>query len=153
MTTAQDYADLGLEPPICDHWLTRRNRECGQPVVSGEDKCVYHGGGRLLLAANVREFREQISENIVPVAINRLMDILLDEDAMPNDVIRAAFGLMDRVGMGPVQGIQIEGNLNVQSPLTAIQGLLTAVASRLPQQVESGLPVLDAEEVVDKPEE
>lgn len=150
MTTAQDFLDLGLEPPICGHWLAKRERHCGQPTFPGETLCVYHGGGRLILAANVKEFRDQISENIIPVAISRLMDILLDEDAMPNDVIRAAFGLMDRVGMGPVQGIQIDANISTQSPLVAIQGLLTAVASRLPA---ADLPVLDGEEVVDEPEE
>lgn len=146
MTIATDYTDLGLTPPVCDHWLAKRQRYCGQPVVAGEMLCVYHGGGRLLLAASVKEFREQISENLLPLAINRLMDILLDEDAMPNDVIRAAFGLMDRVGMGPVQGIQIDGNISVESPLHVIQGLLTSVAARLPA-LEA--PVEDAVVVVD----
>lgn len=92
----------------------------------------------------IADARKSMAESIVPVAMQRLLDIILDEEAAYPDVIRAAFGIMDRVGLGPVQGLQIDARVQAEAPLAAIQALLSRVAARLPSEEDEG-EVVDAE--------
>jgi len=138
-----DYVDLGLEPPGCSMWMPKRRKPCGQPAIGKTSRCIYHGGRQLATVEGIVDFRTQMAETIVPVAMQRLWDIIMDEEAAYPDVIRAAFGIMDRVGLGPVQGLQIDATVRTEAPLQAIQQLLARVAERLPVQEEP--EILDAE--------
>lgn len=137
----EEYLELGLSLPGCQQWLPRKNRYCGQPQVDRSPLCRYHGGLDLVAVEDVAGLRKQMTEAILPVAIARLLDIVDNPDSVDADVIRAAFGIMDRVGLGPVQGLVIDGNVNVQAPLDALQGMLSQVAARMVPTPE----IVDAE--------
>lgn len=140
-----DYTDLGLPPPKCEFWLTKRGKFCGQDAIGTTERCIYHGGRLLHTAGTLTEFRKEMADTIVPVAMQRLWDIIMDEKAAYPDVIRAAFGIMDRVGLGPVQGLQIDANVRTEAPLAAIQQFLNRVADRLPPAAGDDDDIIDAE--------
>jgi hypothetical protein len=139
-----EFEELGLDPPTCKKLLPKRNRMCGQDAIGTTERCIYHGGRLLDSKQSIVEFRKEMADAIVPVAMQRLWDIIMDEKATHTDVIRAAFGIMDRVGLGPVQGLQIDANVRTEAPLQAIQQLLNRVADRLPPTGEDE-EILDAE--------
>lgn len=152
----EDLVELGLVRPQCSH-ITGKGRRCGQEVEPDSDRCVYHGGAEVPVAKLVASQREEMMRSLLPLAVMRLEQILLDPMVKEEVVVRAAFGLMDRIGLGPVSGLAIEAKVEVgQTPSELLLASLARIAERLHTQdatereLSSALPdddVVDAEVV------
>lgn len=125
---------LGLAPPMCSH-IKPDGKRCSQEAMSESTKCIYHGGVEVQVAKVVAAQREQMMQTLLPVAIRRLEGVLLDPEAKEEVVVRAAFGLMDRVGLGPVAGLTIDAKVEMgQTPSELLLASLAKIAERLQTQ-------------------
>jgi hypothetical protein len=138
--------ELGVYmPEKCRHWNERKDRFCTQTAVEDSEFCVYHGGNEKVQALEVAEHRKQLLSVGVPLAVVRLIDILYDPREKTENVIRAALGILDRVGLGPIGGIVVTADESATAPLEALTSALQAIANRREVVVE------DAEVVEDGP--
>lgn len=129
-----DLAELGLAPPQCSH-VKSDGRRCGQEATIDSSKCIYHGGAEVATAKMVSLQREEMMRTLLPLAVRRLEGVLLDPEAKEEVVVRAAFGLMDRIGLGPVSGLAIEAKVEVgQTPSELLLASLARIAERLQAQ-------------------
>lgn len=130
-----ELAELGLLPARmpgrCEHWIEKKMRWCSQPALPGVDLCAYHGGDAALRARTAGEVREQILKTLIPTAVQRLYEIVSDPDEKSENVIRAAFGLMDRVGIGPVSGLVVDAAVEHRAPLELLAEALERVSGAL----------------------
>lgn len=126
-----ELRELGVFlPEKCRHWNERKDRFCVQTAVDGSDFCVYHGGEQQVQAMEVAEHRKQLLAVGVPIAVVRLIDILNDPKEKTENVIRAALGILDRVGLGPIGGIVVSADETATAPLEALTSALQAIADR-----------------------
>jgi hypothetical protein len=140
----EELRDLGVfMPEKCRHWNERKERFCTQTAVDDSDFCVYHGGNQQVQALEVAEHRKQLLAVGVPIAVVRLIDVLNDPHEKSENVIRAAFGILDRVGLGPIAGLVVHADETVTAPLEALTAALNAVASRRELVVEDAVVVED----------
>lgn len=137
--------ELGVYlPEKCRHWNDRKERFCTQTAVEDSDFCVYHGGNEQVQALEIAEHRKQLLSVGVPLAVVRLIDILNDPKEKTENVIRAAFGVLDRVGLGPIGGIVVSADESATAPLEALTSALQAIANRRELVIEDA-------EIVDMP--
>lgn len=74
---------------------------------------------------------------ILPKASERIVQILDNDEAKDQDVIKIWQTTMDRIGLAAVQGLMVEGTLNVEAPMDILRRMLTPA------------PALELDDVVD----
>lgn len=148
MSLGSELRELGVHlPDRCTHFNERKDRFCTQTAVEDSDFCVYHGGGEQVKAIEVAEHRKQLLTAGVPQAIVRLLEIINDPNEKTENVIRAALGILDRVGLGPIAGVVVSADDSVSAPLDALTQALNAIADR---RAATELTIEDAEIVEDE---
>src|SRR3954454_16820526 len=102
---------------------------CEVPVISPGMKCMKHGGMELIkqekaeLERVVIAQRKRLEEEVLPKATKRILDILNDEEAKDADVVNIWKTVMDRVGLASVQGLVVEGAIQVEAPLDILRSM------------------------------
>jgi hypothetical protein len=135
MSIDEDLQELGLSK-TCGHLVvTQINGQlfkdpCDTPVVEYGGKCTKHGGLELvkqqkaLHQKTVLAQRQKLEEEVLPKATQRILDILNNEEAKDADVINIWKTVMDRIGLAAVQGVVVEGNIQIEAPLDILRRML-----------------------------
>jgi hypothetical protein len=87
----------------CVHTIKSTGERCKQAPMKGQTECWKHGGGapQKMLAAKLRLL------SLVEPSLEALARVINDRQALDADKIRAAFGVLDRVGIGPEQVLKV----------------------------------------------
>jgi hypothetical protein len=131
---ADDYARLfNLEPdkqmqtfggisplvPVvleqCNH-LTRANRACQRDAVPGTGRCGYHGGQWVTENERAAVVKE-ISGRLVDISDRavRVIADLMDNAKSEKVRLDAAIAVLDRVGVGPTQTLELDLTTSAES--------------------------------------
>lgn len=131
----EDMEDIGLGN-ICGEIVATQvsgqifREPCTTPVVSPGGRCTRHGGLELVkqekaeLERTVIAQRKKIEEELLPKATARILEILNNEEAKDADVINVWKTIMDRIGLAAVQGIVVEGSVQIEAPLDILRKML-----------------------------
>lgn len=120
-----------VEPGGCDYWMVEPERYCKHSAIAQTGRCVYHGGTQIYASLTAQQQRDTMLQVLLPQAMQRLAGVLHDPEAKDEIVVRAVFGVMDRVGLGPVQGLILDANVNHRLPREQLSEMLGAIADRL----------------------
>jgi hypothetical protein len=107
----------------------KTGERCGNWPMHGQKVCGFHGGRA---PQNLAAARFRMLELIDP-SITALAEVVKDPHAQDSDRIRAAFGILDRCGIGPEQILKV---LAVDEPDTW-QQLANAYLDRIHEQPDS----------------
>lgn len=150
MVDSNDLIDLGLAK-TCAHFTVESEPTgeaykvyCPRPVREFGGSCSRHSAERALVdqarverkAAAVLE-KKHMEDVILPKASERIVQILDNDEAKDQDVIKIWQTTMDRIGLAAVQGLMVEGTLNVEAPMDILRRMLTPA------------PALELDDVVD----
>jgi hypothetical protein len=103
---------------------------CPTPVIREGMPCMKHGGAEIVkqekadLDRTVIAQRKKLEEEVLPKATKRILDILNNEEAKDADVINIWKTVMDRIGLASVQGIVVEGAIQIEAPLDTLRKML-----------------------------
>lgn len=132
MSVNEDMQDIGL----CGHLVaTQVNGQifrdpCPTPVIVPGTQCTKHGGleqvkqEKAALERTVLAQRKRLEEEVLPKATERVLAILNDEEAKDADVVNIWKTVMDRIGLASVQGILVEGSVQIEAPLDILRKML-----------------------------
>lgn len=130
----------------CGIWMENRERFCRMGRVPNTDVCVIHGGAHLIEARAVGVLRQHIADTILPIAVERMKGILLDPDTKDENLIRASVAIMDRSGLGPVQGVVLSGEVTMAAPLDVLRQMLTSNEAHPLPSIEDAIIVSDSDD-------
>lgn len=106
---------------------------CGKPVAEFGGFCAPHGGNALIKQRReiakekvVLAQKRHLEEEVLPKATKRVMAILENPDSKDADVIKVWQTTMDRIGLGAVTGILLDGDIKIDAPLDILRRMLTA---------------------------
>lgn len=150
MSIDTDLIELGLTRtchhgrPVLEKTGEMYTVYCRKPVINFGDLCPKHSGDEdiarqdRLAKKRVAIMQREVLENeVLPKATARIMAILADEDSKDSDVIKIWTSVMDRVGLGSVQGLVLEGDLKIDAPLDILRRMLTPPPSDFREVLEA----------------
>lgn len=135
MSIDDDMKEIGLGQ-TCGHLVPTQvagqifRDPCPTPVIEPGMRCMKHGGGEIVkqekaaLERTVIAQRKRLEEEVLPKATERILAILNNEEAKDADIINVWKTVMDRIGLASVQGIVVEGAIQVEAPLDVLRKML-----------------------------
>lgn len=136
MVDSNELIALGLVKKCCHINVSQMSGQiyrdyCGTPTLAYGGMCSKHSPdtdmvkqARTAVQKTALVQRQRILEEVLPKATERMLKILDDDESKDADVIRIWMTSLDRVGLGTVSGLVVEGEIKVEAPLDILRAML-----------------------------